>query len=300
MRKVLKWLGIGLGVLVGLLLLALAGVLGYGEIAYGRTHDRPIYPITADTSPEGIAHGEYLVRAVMACADCHAPEGSSEMIGTSEQLSVGPIRATLVFPNLTPDEETGLGAWTDAEIARAIREGLSPDGRELRIMPSSNFHRLSDADTAAIIGYLRSQEPVRSELPERSANAFAKAMFVLPLGLPEAYGPAITQPQNAPEPGTLEYGAYLTSLAGCRDCHKSDFSGGRLPFSESDVPPAPNLTSGGSLGDWSEADFVKTLHTGIRPDGSILTEDMPWRVYTRMTDDDLGAIYQYLMSLPAR
>ena len=66
------------------------------------------------------------------------------------------------------------------------------------------------------------------------------------------------------------------------------------------MPPAPNLTSGGNLGDWSEADFVKTIHTGIRPDGSILTEDMPWRVYTRMTDEDLGAIFQYLMSLPAR
>ena len=136
MRKVLKWLGIGLGVLVGLLLLALAGVLGYGEIAYGRTHDRPIYPITADTSPEGIAHGGTGARRDGLRRLSRAGR-QREMIGTSEQLTSGRSAPRSSFQP-DPDEETGLGHDRRRE-SRARIVKAEPRRARLAICPHQTF-----------------------------------------------------------------------------------------------------------------------------------------------------------------
>ena len=212
MNRWVKRILIGLGVVAGVLLIALGALVGYGEAAFGRTYERDLYPIEADTSPEGVARGEYLVKHVVACSGCHAERLGGPLTGRVEEVAIGPMRMTLVFPNLTPDEETGLGSWSDAEIARAIREGLDREGRELYIMPSQQLRVLSNADVAAIVGYLRTLEPVRNPLPPLSANALAKPMLAMHLMVPGAVSEPITEAQVAPEPSTVEYGEYLVWL----------------------------------------------------------------------------------------
>ena len=300
MRKLLKWIGIVLGSLIGLLVLVVVGLIVYGQLSFKRVHaDRPLYPIAADTSPEGLARGEYLMESVMGCNQaCHSPEGKP-FVGAVENINEGPIAVTFAVPNLTPEQETGLGDWSDAEIARAIREGLDRDGVELVVMPAYNYHALSDADVAAMVGYLRNLEPVPNQVPPFQANAVAKVMVALGMFGPEATGEPITVEQDAPPPGTPEYGGYLVALGACRDCHQADLSGGAIPFSEPGSPPAPNLTPAGRLSGWTEADFLKVMHNGLTPDGRTLNpEAMPWPAYGRMTDEDLAAIFQYLQTLP--
>ena len=99
----------------------------------------------------------------------------------------GPIQAEFAAPNLTSDRATGLGEWTDAEIARAIRSGVDRKGRELIVMPAEQFRHLSDQELSAVIGYLRTLQPVANEVEPFSGNAFAKAL--LGIGLLAARNP---------------------------------------------------------------------------------------------------------------
>jgi mono/diheme cytochrome c family protein len=268
----------------------------FGQVSFKRKlANRPLYQITADTSPEGLERGKYLAEAVMSCdTACHTHEDTS-FIGMAEEINEGPISGVFAVPNLTSDVETGLGAWTDAEIARAIREGVDKDGVSLVIMPSSNFQHMSDEDIASLVGYLRSLDPVKNEIPPLKLNAIAKVMLAMGMFGPSPVGKPITQAQQTPPAGTADYGSYLVSLGMCRDCHGKDLNGntgGPAGF-------APNLTPGGELAAWSEADFLTAMHSGVTPSGKILSEDMPWKAYGKMTDDDLKAVWLYLQSLPA-
>jgi len=296
MRRVLKWIGIVLGAIAGLILVVAIGVILYSQLTFKRSYaNRPLYPIVADTSPEGAARGKYLMEAVMSCDKaCHS-EGSAPFAGYVEEINEPPISALFAVPNLTPDNGTGLGAWSDAEIARAIREGIDKDGTGLVIMPAYSFHRMSDADIAAVVGYLRSLEPVRNEIPPFQANLVGKVMMALGLFGPGSVGEAITGPQDTPTPGTEEYGEYLVSLGDCRGCHGAELNGGTSGF----VGYSPNLTPGGALADWSEADFVTLIQTGVTPDGRRLSEGMPWEAYSDISEEDLKAMFLYLKSLPA-
>ena len=98
---------------------------------------------------------------------------------------------------------------------------------------------------------------------------------------------------------TREYGEYLGFI--CSLCHGENLSGGPVPGDEPDAPEAPNLTPGGALVNWNQAQFVSTLRGGVTPSGKVLdSEFMPWLYFTKMTDDELNAIWLYLESLPAR
>jgi mono/diheme cytochrome c family protein len=296
MRKALKWIGIVLGGLFAVLLILVIGVLIYGQLSFKRTiSNRPLYQITTDTSPQGLERGKYLAESVMSCdTACHTNK-DTPFIGSAEEINEGPISGLFAVPNLTPDNDTGLGSWTDAEIARAIREGIDKDGVSLVIMPSSNFHNMSDQDIASLVGYLRSLKPVKNEIPPMKFNAIAKAMLALGIFGSSPVGEPITQAQQAPQAGTAAYGAYLVSLGMCRDCHGKDLNGstnGPAGF-------APNLTPGGELASWSEAEFLTAIHSGVTPSGRLLREEMPWKAYGKMTDEDLTTIWLYLKALPA-
>lgn len=296
MRKVLRWIGIVIAGLVGLVVVLVVVALIFGQVSFKRmVANRPLYQITADTSPEGLERGKYLAEAVMSCDKaCHSPE-DTPFIGMAEEINEGPISGVFAVPNITSDNETGIGAWTDAEIARAIREGIDKDGVSLVIMPSSNFHSMSDQDIASLVGYLRSLDPVRSEIPPLKLNAIAKVMLAMGIFGTSPVGEPITQAQQAPPTGSVDYGGYLVSLGVCRDCHGKDLNGntgGPAGFS-------PNLTPGGELAAWSEADFLTAMQSGVTPSGKVLSEEMPWKAYGKMTDEDLKAIWLYLQSLPA-
>ena len=94
-----------------------------------------------------------------------------------------------------------------------------------------------------------------------------------------------------------DYGAYLAQT--CTGCHGPDLAGQRVPGTPPELPEAANLTPhANGLAGWSEADFVKVIRQGLRPDGRELHGFMPWKVYAHMTDDELRAIWLHLSALP--
>lgn len=297
MKKVLIGIAIAIGALVGIVIIIAVGLILFGQVSFKRTiANRPLYPITADTSPEGLARGKYLMEEAMLCAEaCHSPE-ETPFTGGVEEVNEGPIAFTFAPPNLTPDDETGLGSWSDAEIARALREGVDKDGKELVIMPAYTYRALSDADVAAIIGYLRNLEPVHNEIPPVNGNAVAKVMLALGMFGPNPVGDPIEEAQTTPASGTVENGEYMVALGGCVDCHQTNLAGGALPFSDPEDVPAANLTPAGELQNWTVEDFIQAVREGVHPEGRTLDEGMP-RYHT--SDEDLADIFAYLKTIPA-
>jgi mono/diheme cytochrome c family protein len=275
------------------------------------SHTQVPLPQTVALSGEpgaAAARGEYIVRSVAVCGGCHAadeknPDGPLSGGHEFTNWRIGTARAS----NLTADEETGLGRWTDAEIVRALRNGVSRDGRLLApVMPYEWFHEMSDDDAFAVARYLKTLPPVRSEV-KQSPNLVFKLgrMFLLK---PKPALSASAPPRGA----TAEYGVYLTQHVGlCAECHTPRIGllqkpdRGRLlagvPKPPESFPAQPsNLTPDvdTGIGRWSEADFIQTIRTGKNPSGKPLHPIMPWPALKRMTDDDLRAMYLYLRTLP--
>jgi mono/diheme cytochrome c family protein len=252
--------------------------------------------------------GEYIVRNVAVCGHCHAADPQHDVDGPLSgglefrDWRIGVARAS----NLTPDNATGLGTWSEAEIARAIRNGQRKDGRLLApVMPYEWLHEMSDDDAFAVARYLKSLPPVRNEVTQSPSIWFKLGKLFL--------GPKPAIAATAPPRGvTAEYGRYLSQHAGlCADCHtprggiRSTPDKNRLyagmTNSPKDFPANPsNLTPDPAtgIGRWSEADFLQTLRTGVNPSGNKLHPFMPWRQNGRMTDDDLRAIFRYLRTVP--
>ena len=216
-------------------------------------------------------------------------------------MKEGPIDA--MTPNLTPDKETGIGNWTDAQLVVAIREGKRPDGTTIGPpMPFALYRGLSDSDTMAIIAYLRALKPVK--------NATRKSVYKFPL--PPAYGPPVGKVADVPRTDKVAYGAYLAGPLGhCMECHtpmskppmrdyKTMMGAGGFtfhgPWGES---VAANLTPDNEtgLGNWTDAQIKKAITDGVRADGTKLRPPMPFAYYKNISDDDLNAIVAYLRSL---
>lgn len=268
----------------------------------------PDLPAITDTTAL-LARGEYIVRDVAVCGHCHAadPERNADGPLTGglafQNWRLGTIRAS----NLTPDSATGLGAWSEAEIVRAIRTGEDREGDVLApVMPYRWFHGMSDRDALAVAHYLKSLEPVPNEV-ENDPNLVFRAAKLLFLSPEEP--PAGTAPPRAP---AAEYGRYLANhVALCADCHtprtglRSTPDLDRRFAGQADPPEAfpanpDNLTPDPEtgIGRWTEEDFLRTLRTGVNPQGDSLHAFMPWRQYRRMPEEDLRAIYRYLRTLP--
>jgi mono/diheme cytochrome c family protein len=158
---------------------------------------------------------------------------------------------------------------------------------------------MSDADLGAVIAYIQSLPPVDNPLPPRRVELLGRMMLGAGMFPPFAADQIdhSLPPHPAPAPGaTTEYGQYLAHT--CTECHGSQLNG--IPFGPpGQEVPSPNLTRGGEMVVWSEADFINTMRTGITPTGRVLGEDMPWKYYGRMTDDELKAVWRYIQSLPA-
>ncbi|GAB4263090.1 MAG: cytochrome c [Candidatus Promineifilaceae bacterium] len=297
MKKALKWIGIVLGGLIGLVLLA--ALFGYfsGKAkltkAYTYTPENYIIPSDAET----VARGKYLVDHWMLCGDCHGPDlGGKEFIND-------PMLGVIWTPNLTSGKGGIGGAYTDADWLRTLRHGLRPNGEVLLIMPSEAYTFVDVEELTAVIAYLKTLPPVDRETPARQLNPVA--MVLLGLGvIPETdLLPATVidhdgAPLAAPPRGvTVEYGEYRT--ISCRGCHGQNLAG--TPANpQSGTEAIPNLTPGGELAGWSEADFITTLQTGKSPHGHNLNpEEMPWPAIGSADVDELQALWLYLSSLPA-
>jgi len=294
--KVLKWIGIVLGGLIGLVLLAALGLYAKTRLDFGKKYQVQVESIAVPTDAASIERGKHL--ATMMCMECH----QADMGGDPNWFNGGGL-GSAAAPNLTSGKG-GLGAqFSDADFVRVIRHGIKPDGTSVFIMPSTDFVYMSDQDLGALIAYIRSLPPVDRETPEPHARftflgnvMYGAGLFghLLRADLIEQMGEVAA----APPPGvTPAYGEYMVRINGCRDCHGQQLAGGKPGDPAS--PLAPNLTPGGELRAWSEADFIKTLRTGVTPSGTVLPDRfMPWKHKGQMSDDELKAVWAYLQSLP--
>ncbi len=295
MKMILKWIGIDLGSLIGLVLLAALGLYARSRVEFAKRYQVQAESIVVPTDVASIAHGKHL--AAILCEECHQPDlGGDPRWFNGGALGVG------ATPNLTSGTGGLAAQFSDADFVRAIRHGVKPDGTSVFIMPSTDFAHLSDADLGALIAYIRSAPPVDRETPEPHARLSFLGNVMYGAGM---FGHLLRADRiqqmgelpSAAQPGvTADYGEYLVTINGCRDCHGAQLAGGKAGDPSS--PLAPNLTPGGELRAWSQADFINTLRTGVTPSGTPLPDQfMPWKNKGQMTDDELKAIWAYLQSL---
>ncbi len=296
-HRIAKWPALVLSGLVTLLLLVITVVAGIGVAKTSVPVNYPVANLKVAGTPDQIARGQ---RFASFCAGCHSSSGKPPLDGGNDNFGGppgGPPLATIYAPNLTPAGE--IASWTDGEIQRALREGVHKSGRPLLVMPSDVFHNLSDADAQAIIAYLRSQPAVPHNATADTPSNGVTLLGSLLVGagvFQTSVQPPITAPVPMPQAGaTKEYGQYLVSVLGCHACHGENLAGGKA--SDFGPPAGPNLTV--LVPKWSEADFIKTIRTGVDPTGHALDRDqMPWKdISAFATDDDLRGIYLYLHGL---
>ena len=292
MKKTLKWIGIGLGGLLGVLALALGVLYFMGNAKVNQQYDVPLEAISIPTDAQSIQHGEHLA-TIYICLRCHTANLGGELY-----FEV-PGMVSISTPNLTSGAGGGGSSFTDADWVRAIRHGVGPDGRALFIMPSNSFSNLSAKDLGALIAYLKSVPPVDNVLPEKRVELLGKVMMAVGMFPPLAVDKIdhSSPPPAAPEPGvTAEYGKYLAIT--CVECHGPELNGAPFGPPGQEVP-TPNLTPGGELSTWTEADFLLTMRSGMTPEGSVLDIEMPWMYFGKMTDNELKALWMFLQALPA-
>jgi len=273
--------------------------------------DRPPVPPSPPAS-DLVGRGRYLVEGIAACGNCHSGRtAEGEFIPGMEYAGnfvIEEVPFIANAPNITPDPETGIGNWTDQEIERAIREGISRDGRVMvPPMAYPYFRDISSNDMAAIIAYLRSVPAVRNEVPASVAK--------LPEVLPPSWGPPVTEPvPDIPRSDRLAYGRYLTHTLGhCTQCHTplvegvEDFSriGAGMnifprPFGFEWSALAANITQHQTLGigAWSDDEIKRAITQGISRDGRRLVPFMAFSYYNKISDEDLQLIVEYIKSFP--
>jgi hypothetical protein len=196
-----------------------------------------------------------------------------------------------VASNLTPAGP--LQHWSDGEIFRAIRNGVDADGRWLTIMSYTNAGRLSDDDTLGVIVYIRSLAAAGEQTPNPPDQFNLLGLATLGASMLPDGKPVITSRIIAPPKGpTFQFGEYILSYQDCRECHGRFLTGGE-PGQMGPLGPDLNLVK-----DWTLAQFITTMRTGIDPNGFELSKQMPWRPLGRMDNDELAAVYEYLAHLP--
>jgi mono/diheme cytochrome c family protein len=294
MKKILKWAGIALGILVSLIVLANLALYSLGEARLKRVYTVPKESLALPTDTGALVEGKRIFQ-YRGCEACHG-----EQLQGMVYLD-NPAIGQVITPNLTGGAG-GIGAQrTDADLVRSIRHGLRPDRTPLLFMPSTEFYYLSDQDLGRVIAYLRSVLPVENEMPPSKLSVTGR--IVMNIAREITFLPAELIPHAAPRPVapqagiTPEYGEYLSGS--CKVCHGLTLSGGEIPGFPPEWPSAPNLTAGegGRLPAWGAKGFIQIIKTGQKHGRAINPAYMPWESYRHMTDDELRAIYLYLQSL---
>lgn len=297
MRKLLRWIGIVLGVLVGIVVVVVVGLYAYTGSRLNRKYEIPPSGLVVPTDAAAVERGRHLTQVLFQCATCHA-----ENLGGQVQFE-DPLMGRLAPSNLTSGEGGVARTYTDEDWVRAVRHGVLPSGRAGIAMMSNIFYYLSDADVVAMVAYLKSLPPVDNVLPSTQLGPLGRVYILMsePDILPAAgVDHAAPRPPD-PVPGvTAEYGQYLAHI--CTFCHGENYAGFAAPEGEEGEATGPmpaNLTPAGHLANWTEADFITTLRTGVTPElKSLDPEAMPWRSLGQMTDDELKAVWLFLQSLP--
>lgn len=266
-------------------------------------------PAFAQNPTDLLDRGRYLGETVAFCGACHNTFGPGMQPVQGMTLAGGRVfeerGLRAVAANITQDRETGIGSWTDAQIAAAIRDGHRPDGSLVGPpMPVESYRGISDRDLAALVAWLRTVQPVRHAVTERSRYPFA----LRPVGPPVV---------SVPEPPTddpVARGRYIAvNLAHCMDCHSAQLSEGRAdPNGRGALGlvlegpwgsvQAANISSHPTegIGRWTDEQILGAITRGVSADGRRLAAPMGGRspIWARMEPADLRAVIAYLRSLP--
>jgi hypothetical protein len=303
------------GIILLLLLLGVAGLLIYLKKGLPHVGDAP--QITIKATPDMLQRGEYLANHVTVCIDCHSKRDWTKFSGpiTPGTLGEGGDRFdhSMGFPgtfyarNITP---FNLTTWTDGDLYRVITTGVTRDNQALfPVMPYQYYGEMDPSDVKAVIAYIRTLAPISNTPPAREID-FPVSFLINTM--PKKAHP-MTRPSRS---DTLAYGRYLTTIAGCRECHTKQekgkitgepFAGGwEFHMPDGSIVRSANLTpdKATGLGTWSAETFVGLfksrqelgLHGSPLAAGDMQTI-MPWTMYGGMDSSDLHAIYTYLHSL---
>ncbi|MBN9384617.1 MAG: c-type cytochrome [Chitinophagaceae bacterium] len=309
MKKIVKVTLIILAVIVG----GLICVVAFIKTALPNV-GKPM-DLKVQVTPGRVQRGEYLARHVAVCMDCHSQRDWSLYAGPLKKETYGcggerfgkeiGFPGTVYSRNITP---AALSSWTDGEIFRAITAGVGKDGKALfPLMPYPNYGMTDAEDIMCIIAYLRTLPAIRNDVPAQELN--------FPLNIIVNTMPSKAALVKKPDSNNITaYGKYLTTMAGCMECHSkvdkgtrvpgTEFGGGRsFNFPNGTVVTAPNITfdKATGIGNWDRSLFIKKfkqygdsgyVSRAVGP--SEFNTPMPWLMYAGMTDSDLAAIYTYL------
>lgn len=305
------------------IIMALAAVLFNAcNSTTNTTESTAVSAVNEDSVQQVVARGEYLALHVAACIHCHSKRDFTKFSGPVipgteggggqkfDNTEFDAIPGVIYSRNITPDSATGIGSWTDAEIIRAITQGISKNGDTLfPLMPYASFNHMAKSDLLSIVAYLHTLKPIQNQVPARQ--------LMIPISM--AYpAPALQKSIDAnvapPESDSVQYGGYLVAMAGCSDCHtpyvkgQPDFNhlfaGGNTFHLAGWSVTSANITpdSATGIGSWTETAFLDKFITyrdksnyDINP-GKMNTI-MPLVEFAGMTDNDLKAIHAYLRTL---
>jgi len=262
----------------------------------------------AQAQSDLVKRGDYLVNTIMTCGNCHTPKGPPAAVA-GKDFSGGlswdepPFKVTA--PNITQDKETGIGAWSDADIKKVLRNGIKPNGTPVAmIMPSGFYEIMTERDLDAVVAYLRTLKPVKNKVAD-PIYKIPQAHPILPGG-EKPYTEAMFSDK-------VKHGFYLATIGHCMECHtpmgprgrefatKLGTGGFEFPGPWG-VSVARNITQSKTkgIGGWTDAEIKRAITTGVSKDGSKLKPPMGFGYYANMTDSDLNDVIAWLRTVPAK
>ena len=256
-----------------------------------------------------VLRGEYLIRAG-GCVTCHT-EDADDAVPLAGGRALETPFGTFFSPNITPDRDTGIGAWSDEDFVAAFHEGIDPDGKHyFPAFPYTAYTGVSREDLLAMKAYLFSLEPVTRNTPEHDLPVFMASRLAAGAWKGRYFEPG----RFEADPSRSEQwnrGAYLVRHLGhCGECHTPRRALGALDASrelagndDNEDESVPNITPHreDGIGNWSVGDIEYFLDFGMLPDGDFAGSSMADVVEdstSRLTPDDRLAIAEYLKSLP--
>ena len=309
LAKIIGFVLLGIIVLIG-------SLITYLKLALPDVGDPE--DLTIEVTSERIARGKYLANSVTVCMDCHAVRDWTKFSGppTSGTLGKGGdvfdqnagLPGVYYAKNITP---FGIKRYTDGELFRVITTGVTKEGRAMfPLMPYLYYGKMDREDIYDIIAYVRSLEPVESNVPE-STSDFPMNIIINTIPKPAAF---VTKPDTTDQ---LAYGAYLVNASGCIECHTQvdkgqikpelAFSGGReFGFPDGAIVRSSNITPDAEtgIGKWSRDQFIARFkeyadssYTPPPVARGEFNTIMPWTMYAHMKTSDLAAIYAYMKTV---
>jgi cytochrome c2 len=312
MKKPVKIFLIG----ISLVVFGIVCLLSYVKCALPNVGPAPDFKV--EITPERVERGNYLANHVCVCMDCHSTRDWKRYSGPVIPGTLGKggeaFDQNFGFPgefyskNITP---YALKNWTDGEIFRAITEGVNNHGKALfPVMPYPAYGKMNEEDIKSIIAYLRTIPSLENNVKESSPDF---PMNFIINTIPQKASPS-TIPAKS---DTVAYGKYLITAAACIECHSikpkgkfvkgMEYAGGfEFPMPGTGIVRSPNITfdKETGIGNWSKETFIKRFKsfsdsTYVAPklDPGSFNTIMPWIMFSGMTEEDLGSIYEYLKTL---